>query len=183
MQAQLIARWVLCWGHPLRYTSVLTAHNLKAVYSFGAVSTASLIVSFSEGRNNLFFLSFYLLVNYLFDYDRLFIIDCSSGVSPLQRLRLPNQTFIEVASIAIWNRNKVIMAISISMWGINPVLLVQSKFHLSIPWVIGTKPHNDMHESSGCACEHSIPYILNHDLISSLASRCVGSCPTDLRKS
>jgi hypothetical protein len=61
MRAQLIARWVL---GPLPYTSALTAHNLKAVYTFGAVSTASLIVPFSEGGNNIFFLSFYFILFY-----------------------------------------------------------------------------------------------------------------------
>jgi hypothetical protein len=40
----------------------------------------------------------------------------------------PNQALIGVASIAIWNKNKVLMAVTISLWGIEVVFLIQGKF-------------------------------------------------------
>lgn len=45
----------------------------------------------------------------------------------------PIQTLIEVASIAIWDRNKVIMATAISVWVINVGVLTQGMFLLSSP--------------------------------------------------
>lgn len=45
----------------------------------------------------------------------------------------PIQTLIEVASIAIWDRNKVIMATTISVWVINVGVLTQGMFLLSSP--------------------------------------------------
>ena len=65
------------------------------------------------------------------------------------------------------------MAIAISLWGINAVLIVQCKLLLPLPWVIGTKLYINMDEYSGCTCEYSIPNILNHVLILPLASRCI----------
>lgn len=125
-----------------------------------------------------FYSYFFFLGFYLFDYVRLFIIGCSSQVRPLQHSHdtttFPNQTFIEVASIAIWNRNKVAMALAFSVWGINTVLYVLCKLLLPVPCVIGTKPHINMNEYSFCTCEYSIPNILNRILIPPLASHCVG---------
>lgn len=88
--------------------------------------------------------------------------------------------FIEVASIAIWNRNKVVMALAIGIWGINAALYVLCKLLLPHPSVIGTKPHIDMGEYSFRTCENSIPNILSHILIPPLAWRCVGLWPNDL---
>ena len=45
----------------------------------------------------------------------------------------PIQTLIEVASIAIWDRNKVIIATAISVWVINVGVLIQGMFLLSSP--------------------------------------------------
>jgi hypothetical protein len=45
----------------------------------------------------------------------------------------PIQTLIEIASIAIWDRNKVIMAAAISVWVINVGVLTQGMFLLSSP--------------------------------------------------
>ena len=87
----------------------------------------------------MLFLSYFLEFE-LLGYVRLFIIDRSSHVRPLQHSHdsttFPNQMFIEVGSIAIWNRNKVVMTIAISMWGSYLMFLVQSKLLLPLPWVI-----------------------------------------------
>jgi hypothetical protein len=34
---------------------------------------------------------------------------------------------MEVVSIAIWNRNRLVMAISLIVWGINVAFLIQGK--------------------------------------------------------
>jgi len=132
IQAQSIARWVLCRSRPLPYTWALTAHQLQIASFFEIVSTGDILIGyFSEGGNHIFSCIFFFLALYVFDYDHLRIIDGSSRVCPLQHphgtTTFPNRMFIEVASIAIWNRNKVAMAIAISVWGVYPVLFLKCK--------------------------------------------------------
>lgn len=77
----------------------------------------------------------------------------------------PNQTFTDVARIAIWNRNKVAMGIGISVWGVNAVGFLQCKSLLPLLWIIATKLHINVDEYSGCTCAYSIPNMLNRVLI------------------
>ena len=44
----------------------------------------------------------------------------------------PNQTLIGVASIAIWNKNKIVGAIALSIWIINAASFLQRKLRLPI---------------------------------------------------
>ena len=46
-----------------------------------------------------------------------------------------NQPLIEIASIAIWNRNKVVMAAAIGVWCVNLGFLIQGRSLLSFPAV------------------------------------------------
>lgn len=60
-----------------------------------------------------------------------FAIDCSSYVSVRLSFRTttisPHQALIEgaAASIAIWDRNKIAVALAISTWGINVAFLIE----------------------------------------------------------
>jgi hypothetical protein len=163
-----------CVGADCFLTPALTTHNLKVVYAFETVSLGVL----SPRGKSCFIHMFFFLGFYLFDYVRLVIIGCSSQVRPLQRsldtTTFPNQMFIEVASIAIWERNRVAMALAISVWGTNAVFYVLCKLLLPLPCVIGTKPYVNMDEYSFCTCEYSVSNILNHVLIPPLVSHCVG---------
>jgi hypothetical protein len=40
---------------------------------------------------------------------------------------------MDIASIAIWNRNRVVVATAIGVWGINVVISIQSK---SLPFLL-----------------------------------------------
>jgi len=53
----------------------------------------------------------------------------SSSTFPLY-VRIPNQALIGALSIAIWNKNKVVMSMAIGTWGINVALLIQGKYLL-----------------------------------------------------
>ena len=44
----------------------------------------------------------------------------------------PNQTLIDVASIAIWNKNKIVGAIAFSIWVINAASFLQRKLLLPL---------------------------------------------------
>jgi hypothetical protein len=46
-----------------------------------------------------------------------------------------NQPLIEIASIAIWNKNKVVMAAAISVWCINVGFLIKGRSLFSFPAV------------------------------------------------
>jgi hypothetical protein len=63
-------------------------------------------------------------------YVGLYSIDCSSSVR-LQYFRnttIPrDQVLIEAPSIAIWNRQKVVVAVAISVWGIDVAFLIQGE--------------------------------------------------------
>ena len=90
-----------------------------------------------------------LIFRYLF--SKAFALLTMSASSLLIVLRmyvlLNTSTFrshplIEVSSIAIWNRNKVVMTMAIIIWGINAVLYVRCRLPLSRHVVIGSKtPH------------------------------------------
>jgi hypothetical protein len=47
-----------------------------------------------------------------------------------------NQLLIEIASVAIWNRKKVIVVASIIIWCVNVGFLIQGKSLLSFPAAI-----------------------------------------------
>jgi hypothetical protein len=44
-----------------------------------------------------------------------------------------NQVLIEITSIAIWNRERVVVAMAITVWVVNVAFLVQGKSPLSTP--------------------------------------------------
>ena len=71
------------------------------------------------------------LGSFLFGCVHFLTIDCSSRVRPRQHSHyttiFPNQTFIEVVRIAIWNRKKVIVVIAITLWVTNAAFFIQCK--------------------------------------------------------
>ena len=46
-----------------------------------------------------------------------------------------DQLLIEIASVAIWNRNKIVMGAAIIVWCVNVGFLIQGKSLLSSPVV------------------------------------------------
>jgi len=50
----------------------------------------------------------------------------SSSTFPLYD-HVPNQALIRALSIAIWNKNKIVMSMAIGTWGINVALLIQGE--------------------------------------------------------
>jgi hypothetical protein len=63
--------------------------------------------------------------------DRCFAIDCFSHVrlhrQPPVLANFWNQVLIDTASIAIWNRNKVVVTLAITVWGTSGAFHIQSK--------------------------------------------------------
>jgi hypothetical protein len=54
-------------------------------------------------------------------------------INPSAVLKVRNQELTEVGSIAIWNRNRVVVASAIGVWVINAASLLQSKPLLPYP--------------------------------------------------
>lgn len=91
------------------------------------------------------------------------------------------QPSIEVASIAIWNRNRVVMAMAIVIWCINAVVYV--KCSLLLPCHDGDRELNITPIWLGHsyrACDYSILFMFHHVLIPSIAPLGAGTWPTDL---
>jgi hypothetical protein len=69
--------------------------------------------------------------------DCRFTIDCSSHVRVRPRLHvktiLGNQVLINASSTAIWNRNKVVMTLTIIVWGTSIAFHLRSKFRPLAP--------------------------------------------------
>jgi hypothetical protein len=82
-------------------------------------------------EENAYYLLAFFLDSFLPDCDHLFAIDCSPHVRLHLRFHIAasfrNQVLIHAASIAIWNRNKVIVTLAITVWGISAAFHVQSK--------------------------------------------------------
>ena len=92
-----------------------------------------------------------------------------------------NQPLIEVASIAIRNRNRVVMAMAIIIWGVTAVVYVQCRLLLSCH--VGGQELNISQTwlgHSSRVCEYSIPNMFNNVLIPSIASLGTGTWPTGL---
>jgi hypothetical protein len=106
----------------------LTNHNPKVWIKFQVVSILSNVPVFGEGIFNPSFLGDWLL-----EHCRLFSLDCYSHVSVVlhfyARASFPNQALIEpeVSSIAIWNRNKIIVAIAGGLWLSNVAASIEGK--------------------------------------------------------
>jgi len=87
-----------------------------------------------RGENDSHFIVIFLLVFHLFDDVRLFTIDCASHVRLLSHFHettiFPDQTFIVIASIAIWNKNKVATAMAISLWTAHVAFFIYCKLLL-----------------------------------------------------
>ena len=114
----------------LSLTWDLTGYNFKVLMSFSAVSTLAHTLP-SPKRENAYHL-FVLLIDYfLLVCDRRFAIDCFPHVRLRQRLPVltffRNQVLIDIASIAIWNRNKFVVTLAIAVWGISAAFHIQSK--------------------------------------------------------
>jgi hypothetical protein len=64
--------------------------------------------------------------------DCRFTIDCSSHVRvwPWSHVKtiFGNQVLINASSVAIWNRNKVVVTLTIIVWGISIASHLRSKF-------------------------------------------------------
>ena len=151
------------------------AHNLKATSSFSTVSTGALSSTRSHprGGNDSHSIIILLLVFRLFDDVRLFTVDCSPHVRILSRFHktaiFPDQTFIEVASIAIWNKNKIAMVMAISLWGANAAFFIYCKLVLTC--YMGYRaltPTWSGHSCRACKYSESIPMTFNHALTVSL---------------
>jgi hypothetical protein len=84
------------------------------------------------------------LVFFLYVLGHLFVIDRSSCVCRHLNFRSTavsrNQAFIGAASIAIWNKNKIVMSMAIGTWGINVALLIQGKWLLPLS-LVGARTH------------------------------------------
>ncbi|KAH9985091.1 hypothetical protein BJV77DRAFT_1071623 [Russula vinacea] len=70
--------------------------------------------------------------------DRRFAIDCSSHVCLHLQSHFAaifsNQALIDAASIAIWNRNKVVVALTIMVWGMSIGFHLQNVVRLRYAW-------------------------------------------------
>ena len=90
-----------------------------------------------------------------------------------------DQPLIEVASIAIWNRNKVVMTLAIIIWGINAVVYVQCR--LLLPCHDGDRELNSPHQYDWATViarvKIQILFMSNHVLISSIVSLGAGTWP------
>ena len=65
---------------------------------------------------------------FLHIFGRRFAADCSSHVRPLRPCAastFPDLVLTDAASIAIWNRHKVVMATSIIIWGTGVVFHIK----------------------------------------------------------
>jgi len=92
-----------------------------------------------------------------------------------------NQPLIEVASIAIWNRNRVVMTIAITIRGITAIVYVQCRLLLSCH--VGDQELNVSPTWLGHShrtCEYSILIMFDSVLIPSIASLDAGTWPTGL---
>ena len=147
----------------LSFTWALTACNIKLLVSFSSVSTLAYAFPSPEEKA-------YDLAAFLSDYlrpvcDRRFPIDYSSHVRLHLQLHVMtifrNQVLINTASIAIWNKNKVVVTLAIIVWGISFVSHVQSKalpltalakdleseFHTTVGWSTGAARVNDQFQN------------------------------------
>jgi len=52
----------------------------------------------------------------------------------------PNQALMKFARIAIWNKNRVVVVMSIGVWGINAALSIQGGSLLPSSMAIGNQP-------------------------------------------
>lgn len=140
-------------------------------------------------RERLVLIVIFLLGFCLLDYVRLFAINCSSRVCPRQHFYyltippLPPQLrcLSRFFSIAIWNRNKVVVATAIGVWVIDVGFFLQGKSLLA--YLVGGRELNSTLMLFGHRCrasKHPISITLNHVLIQSIASLCMDTCPITL---
>jgi hypothetical protein len=111
-------------------TLVLTVHDFKTWISFLIVSTHSTV--FNRGNADaLHLILITYLVFYLLVFSRCLAVDCSSHVCLDLHLRstiiFAELILIGASSIAIWNRKKVIVAMAITLWGINVAFLIEGR--------------------------------------------------------
>ena len=136
--AQSIVRWISCsapaalqlesdWPQSQGYTLFHDGEHRDPLQCF----------LITEGTLDTYFIVFFIPGVFLLGYIRLFTFDCFSRVSPHQYFHdtmvSPNQELIEIASIAIWNRNKIATAAAIGVWVINVAFLIQGKSLLPFP--------------------------------------------------
>jgi hypothetical protein len=109
------------------YTSTLTGHDFKLLISSEFVSTRPHKFP-SPNTEHLIVILFSVLLLYI--CSRRFAIDCASHVCLnllLHTTRIsPCQALNGAASIAIWNRNKFVMATAYSLLGINVAFFIHS---------------------------------------------------------
>ncbi len=137
--AQSIVRWIPCsapaalqlesdWPRSQGYSLFHNCEHRDPLQCF-------LITE--KGTPDTYFIVIFIPGVFLLGYIRLFTFDYSSRVSPHQHFHdtmvSPNQELIEIASIAIWNRNKVATAAAIGVWVINVAFLIQGKPLLPFP--------------------------------------------------
>ena len=138
--------------------------------------------------NPLHFIVIDVLGFLIFNHVCLVAINCPSRVCPSMILQSSHVRFsLKFASIAIWNRNRIVVITSFSLWGINAAFFIQgtSRHPPSTDCQILNKPRTDKMSIPGhrCfACKYSIPHILEPCVLLTplLASLFVGTCPTDL---
>ena len=112
---------------PLVSFPYLIRHNLKVAISFTFVSAAiRLIWFYLRWVNSLHFIDVDLLGPLIYNHVRLIVINRSSRVCPSIILQSPHvRSSLNFTSIAIWNRNRVVVMTSFSVWGINAAFFIQ----------------------------------------------------------
>jgi len=115
-----------------------------------------------------------MLVFRLLDDVLLFTIDCSSHVRLLSHFHktiiFPYQTLIAVASMAVWNKNKIATAMAICLWGANTAFFIYCK--LRLPCYTAYRvltPTWFGHSCRTCKYFESISMIFDHALTVSLS--------------
>ena len=136
--AQSIVRWIPCFAPAaLQLESDWPRSQGYTLFHDGEHRDPLQCFLITEGMLDTYFIVFFIPGVFLLGYIRLFTFDCSSRVSPHQHFHdamvSPNQELIEIASIAIWNRNKIATAAAIGVWVINVAFLIQGKSLLPFP--------------------------------------------------
>ena len=108
-------------------------YNLEVALTSEIVRIGALTMRSSLGRNRDadHFIIDPFLGSFLFGHVLFLTLDCSSRVCPRQHFDyttiFPNQTFIEVFRIAVWNRKKVVVVMAITLWVTNAAFFIQCK--------------------------------------------------------
>ncbi len=115
----------------LLLTRALTGHNLKLWMVFAIVGTLSYALPFQRRE------AYHLIVVIIFPALLMHVFDCRIPFDRYSHVRLYlqfhitttflNRALTNVPSIAIWNRDKVAVALAVALWGVNIGFHLRSK--------------------------------------------------------